>query len=950
MLPKILVLFCTFLPGNIAESSVKPLRYNLTILTRLDSGGARNQFEGIVSIDIEATKSTRFINLNSRDLNIFRKKTWLLRWASGRKIRALELKKNVKEPSVVKLVMELPLKFGETYTLNMFFSGDLDRQQEYGYFAGHYDKTPKVFYSMTHLEPDYAPNAFPCFNDPLFRTPYNITMVHDRKYVALSNMPPIKETPYDEIKNYVSTTFMGSPPLAAHQVMWILHSLQKVYSGSTAAGENITIWSLPHLAESLAEVAEVTPNLFSKYETLFAHPLPKGPDWGGKLDHVVVPRYTEMFSGQGLMVYGEDKVDSGLNGLESLQKTLAELVARQWNGLLVSPSDLNEMYVRDGVNYYLSIHVMGMEKEAYNMTQLLRTRLDVLYSDSLGKEKSIATDVREAGNLKFRKNKMCLLTHMIKVAIGDKLFLKGLQEFIQRYANSSALSMELWEEFQREARRNHQLPIGVSLPTVMETWLKQPGFPLLTVQQDDAKQKVTIRQSRYNQKKLNISSKDCWWVPVVYIAKNLPLSQVEWLGCQRKKADILELKHIVNPEDWLLLNVDAAAPLRVLYDSYSLQLISKALLEDFTQIPELSRVQLVDDALSFAWTSLLTYNATLNVISYLSKETSAAVWETALFHLENLQSIMRLTTGYRIFKLFMQKLIEPAFKATLKSLPPQTPKARTSLETSTLTLSSETPTSTISPETPTSIISPDVPETPTPTRSPETTKSESKTDLSLSTLLYRPACQFEIKECLTDAEQRFQSAMEQKSSSSIPEEIRETVLCRGIRNALEDHWIMVRDMYFEAENEKEKRILLNSLSCTTEYWAMQKLLSWALDPKKVPSTLTAGLLSAVLRSSLGYYVGKQFLIDNTEEILRRKDLKLILSPFINAITTQAEFTDLKTHLHKNLPSSMISSILSLLEPALDRVIWRNSLYFDLLKAIRAHTLKDGSENSSVASP
>ncbi|XP_002094456.2 aminopeptidase Q [Drosophila yakuba] len=940
MLPKIIVLFCTFLPGKISESSVNPLRYNLTILTRLDSGGARNQFEGIASIDIEATKSTRFINLNSRDLNVFRKKTWLLRWASGRKIRALELKKNVKEPSVINLVLELPLKFGETYTLNMFFSGDLDRQQEYGYFAGHYNETPKVFYSMTHLEPDYAHTAFPCFNDPHFRTPYHITMVHDRKYVALSNMPPIKETPYDEIQNYVSTTFMGSPPLAAHQVMWTLHSLQNVYSGPTAAGENITIWSRPHLAESLAKVAEMTPNLFSKYETLFAHPLPKGPDWGGKLDHVVVPRYTEMYSGHGMMVYGEDKVDSGQN----LQETLAELVARQWNGVLVSPSDMDEMYVRDGINYYLSFHVMSMEKEAYNMRQLLRTRLDVLNSDSLGKEKSIDTDEREAGHQKFRKNKMCLLTHMIKLAIGDKLFVKGLQEFIRRYANSSALSMELWEEFQREARRNHQLPIGVSLPTVMETWLKQPGFPLLTVQRDDARQKVTIRQSRYNQIKLNFSSKDCWWVPVVYIVKNLPLSQVEWLGCQRKKADILELEHIVSPEDWLLLNVDAAAPLRVLYDSYNLQLISKALLEDFTQIPELSRVQLVDDALSFAWSGLLPYEATLNLISYLSKETSAVVWETALFHLENVQSIMRLTTGFRIFKLFMKKLIEPAFKATLKSLPTQTPKARTSSETATFTVSPETLTSEISWETPTPEISPETPST----ISPDTTKSETKTDLSLSALLYLPACQFEIKECLTDAQERFQSAMEQKSSSSIPEEIRGTVLCRGIRNGLEEHWIMVRDMYFEAENEKEKRILLNSLSCTTEYWAMQKLLSWALDPEKVPSTLTADLLSAVLRSSLGYFVGKQFLIDNTEEILLRKDLKSILSPFINAMTTKAEFLEMKTYLHKNLPTSMSSGIESMLEPALDRVIWRSTLYFDLLKAIRDLTLEDGQKNSAGA--
>jgi len=135
--------------------------------------------------------------------------------------------------------------------------------------------------------------------------------------------------------------------------------------------------------------------------------------------------------------------------------------------------------------------------------------------------------------------------------------------------------------------------------------------------------------------------------------------------------------------------------------------------------------------------------------------------------------------------------------------------------------------------------------------------------------MYRLACQYEVKECLTDAQQQFQKAMDQNSTSSIPEELRETVLCRGIRTGLEYHWLMVRDMFFEAVKEKEKGILLNSLSCTTEYWAMQKLLGWALDFDKVPKTLTVGLLTAVMRTSLGFYVGNQFLVDKMDEFVRR---------------------------------------------------------------------------------
>jgi len=449
---------------------------------------------------------------------------------------------------------------------------------------------------------------------------------------------------------------MTSPPLATRQIMWALHRLEKVSHSVTATGEKVTTWARWQVKEKFAKAAELTPNLLKNYETLFGLPLPNGPDWGGKFDQVVLPGYTELYSGKGLMVYGEEEVGSSQNPLESLEVTLAELVARQWNGLLVSASDWDASYVRDGINNYLAFQVLARDnKGEYNRTFLLTTRLDVLNYDSQTETKAIAVDVRETRHNKFRKHKMCLLAHMVKLAIGDKAFFAGLHEFFQRYSSSSASTNQLWEQLQRAARRSHQLPIGVVLTTMMASWLKQPGYPLLTVLRNNRDNKVTITQSRYYQKKMNIVSKDCWWVPVVYITKNISLAQVEWLGCVNKIAEVITLSNVVDPNEWLLLNVDAAVPVRVLYDLYNWRLISEALLQDFSQISELSRAQLVDDALNLAWSGQLPYKVVLSLIKYLSNETSIAVWQTAVTNLEKLQSIMRMSTGYRIFKVGVRK-------------------------------------------------------------------------------------------------------------------------------------------------------------------------------------------------------------------------------------------------------------------------------------------------------
>lgn len=49
-------------------------------------------------------------------------------------------------------------------------------------------------YSMliaSQLEPTYARTVYPCFDEPAMKATFNIRIIHDPSYVALSNMPAI---------------------------------------------------------------------------------------------------------------------------------------------------------------------------------------------------------------------------------------------------------------------------------------------------------------------------------------------------------------------------------------------------------------------------------------------------------------------------------------------------------------------------------------------------------------------------------------------------------------------------------------------------------------------------------------------------------------------------------------------------------------------------------------
>lgn len=282
-----------------------------------------------------------------------------------------------------------------------------------------------------------------------------------------------------------------------------------------------------------------------------------------------------------------------------------------------------------------------------------------------------------------------------------------------------------------------------------------------------------------------------------------------------------------------------------------------------------------------------------------------------------------------LHKLYMKQLVGPPFKEVLKTMSEQDPKSTTQRLNLLKEQDNKTTTERLNLLRPKS-----------PGKMVRRTK-ETESISSLGAMLYRLACQFDIQECLTDALKKFNDAMTRASTAFIPEGLRGTVLCIGIRHGVEEFWLMVRDMYRESQEETEKRVLLNSLSCTTEYWALRKLLLWAIDRKVVPRSLTVGLLASVLKGYLGYYLGKQFLAESMDQILRRFNsmaIFSILKPFVETVTSTEELNNLESLFREKLSASMQSHINDLMESAHDKINWRKYQYYELLLAIKNYTI------------
>jgi aminopeptidase 2 len=274
-------------------TDVSPNHYDLTLLTDL----SQHQFRGAVEIDLKVNVDTTRIVLNAADLHLSDVSVTIV----GGEEAFVPISQ-----STDKLNQRATFFFANTFpagsSLRLFiaFEGKLTGSL-IGYYEGTWEEEgKKKVYTVTQFEPTAARRVFPCWDEPLLKATFAMTMISSSNTVNLFNTPAISEEPYeqqDDIHGFLKeassssddddddgwkmTRFESSPLMSTYLVCfangefgYVEDSFKSPISGRTRP---IRLYSAPSLVHQGRYCLEVTAKVLPVYEQVFdiEYPLPK---------------------------------------------------------------------------------------------------------------------------------------------------------------------------------------------------------------------------------------------------------------------------------------------------------------------------------------------------------------------------------------------------------------------------------------------------------------------------------------------------------------------------------------------------------------------------------------------------------------------------------------------------------------------------------------------------
>lgn len=486
---------------------VKPRSYAL----RIEIIPSKERFTGQARIAIELARPVSILWLHGKDLNV---QSARATHAQGT-VEARYSQYN--EHGLASLTLAQALPAGQA-TLEIVYDAPFDKQ-----LTGLYKVDLEgQSYAFTQFEAVAARQAFPCFDEPAFKTPFDIELVVQNDHVAIGNTPELESTVLPSGQKLIR--FATTKQLPTYLLAFIVGPLDVVQGQPIPANDvRKTPLAFRGVAvrgrgERLAYALEHTAPLVAELERYFGIAYPYE-----KLDVIAVPDFgAGAMENAGAITFREwllllDAKAAPEGQRRAFASVMAHELAHQWFGNLVTMPWWDEIWLNEAFATWMAARTVAAVHPEYRAdTDLLSSVINVMDSDSRVSARKIRQPIESTHDIAnafdgITYQKGAGVLGMFERYLGAETFRQGLQKYLQEHAFGNATASDLFAAFGQAANKD--------VSAAMSSFLDQAGVPLLSVDVQcatDPNGAATLRlsQSRYLPLGSEGSRAQLWQLPV----------------------------------------------------------------------------------------------------------------------------------------------------------------------------------------------------------------------------------------------------------------------------------------------------------------------------------------------------------------------------------------------------------------------------------------------------
>ncbi|MGH9456742.1 MAG: M1 family metallopeptidase [Thermoanaerobaculia bacterium] len=477
------------LPAWRLDPRVQPI--SQAVHLRLDP--AADVYDGATGIALHVTAPAEAFRLHAEEMTI----ESLRLSREGREIPA---EYEAGERAILHVRPGEPLVPG-VYLLEIEFSNEYDRRAVglYKMMAG---EEPYLF---TQFEAVDARKAFPTWDEPGFKYPWQLTITAPKDLEVVTNTPAVEESLAGEWR---TIRFATTKPLPSYLVAIAVGELERTpIEGMGVPG---SIWSVEGTGHLTALAAEAIPPILAAQERYFGSKYPYQ-----KLDFIAIPEYWPgAMEHPGAITFSDgilllDPERATFAQRRTLARVVSHELAHQWFGNLVTMEWWDDLWLNESFADWLGDRIVD---ELYPEFRLGMREMGaisgIMIADARPSAEPIRAEVDDPENVLMRVglayNKGKGVLRMIERWVGEDAFRRGVVQYLAENAWGNATASDFSRALARESN-----PV---VPKALGTFLEQPGYPIVTLE-PLGEGRVRVTQSRFHNAGVDVPPLR-WIVPV----------------------------------------------------------------------------------------------------------------------------------------------------------------------------------------------------------------------------------------------------------------------------------------------------------------------------------------------------------------------------------------------------------------------------------------------------